>query len=162
MNGPTSITVNNFPAHAAGTVDITVQPAGGTSATSAADHYTFVAGPDRHGREPASGPTAGGNTVDVTGTLFSGATDVFVGAVDITSVCPGRRASLLHDQQRDRRSRSPAFPSHGAGTVDITVQTVGGTSATSSNDHYTFVVAPTVTQRRARRPGRRWAATLST
>ncbi len=36
-------------------------------------------------------------------------------------------------------------PVHGAGTVDITVTTPNGTSASGSADHFTYVAAPTVT-----------------
>ena len=36
-------------------------------------------------------------------------------------------------------------PAHSVGTVDITVTTVGGTSATSSSDRFTYLQAPTVT-----------------
>src|SRR5262249_39994677 len=36
----------------------------------------------------------------------------------------------------------PTSPAHTAGTVDITVTTAGGTSATNANDQFTFVAAP--------------------
>ena len=36
-------------------------------------------------------------------------------------------------------------PAESAGTVDVTVTTPGGTSATSSADHFTYTAAPTVT-----------------
>src|SRR6202012_1943999 len=69
----TQITVT-APAGSAGTVDVTVTSPTGTSDTSAADAYTFVAAPIVSLINPAQGPVAGGNTVTITGTNFTGAT----------------------------------------------------------------------------------------
>lgn len=44
VNSPTSLTAT-APARAAGTIDVTVTTAGGTSAISAADQFTYVSGP---------------------------------------------------------------------------------------------------------------------
>ena len=38
-------------------------------------------------------------------------------------------------------------PAHSSGTVDVTVATAAGTSATSSADRYTYDAPPTVTGR---------------
>ncbi len=76
---------------------------------------------------PAGGSTSGGNTVFITGTNFvSGAT------VDFGTV-----ASSKVTYVSDTRLRATA-PSEGTGAVDITVTTAGGTSATSTSDHYTY------------------------
>ena len=53
---------------------MTVTTPGGTSATSPADEFTYVAAPTVTSINPTSGPTAGGTTVTVTGTNLSGAT----------------------------------------------------------------------------------------
>src|SRR5207248_5935231 len=54
-----------------GTVDVTVTTAGGTSATNAADQYTYVAAPTVTGVSPSAGPTASGTSVTITGTNFT-------------------------------------------------------------------------------------------
>ena len=131
-----------MPAHAAGIIDITVQTEGGTSTTSSADHYTYQETPGVSGVSPPSGPIAGGNNVDVTGSNFTGATDVFVGSVDL-STCPG---APCFDLNSSTSITIEQIPAHGAGTVDITVQSPAGTSAITSADEYTYVPpAPTVT-----------------
>ena len=55
----------------------------GTSATSPADQFTYAAAatPMVTGITPASGAAAGGDTVTVTGTGFTGATAVTFGSV---------------------------------------------------------------------------------
>ena len=65
----TTLTVTS-PAAGAGTLDVTVTTAGGTSAITAADHYTYVAAPTVSGVSPSQGSTAGGTTVTITGTNF--------------------------------------------------------------------------------------------
>jgi hypothetical protein len=119
------------PAESAGTVDVTVTTAGGTSATSSADQFTFVAPlavPSVSSVSPSSGSTAGGTQVTVTGSNLSGAT-----AVDFGSVAA---ASYKVDSATQITAVSPA---ESAGTVDVTVTTAGGTSATSSADQFTYV-----------------------
>ena len=58
------------------TVDVTVTTPEGTSATSAADQYTFILSPQLSSISPDSGPATGGNTVTITGADFTGATGV--------------------------------------------------------------------------------------
>ena len=79
VNSATSITAVS-PAGSAGTVDVTVTTPGGTSAISAADKFTYLAIPTVTGITPAAGPVAGGTTVTVTGTGFTGATVVKFGS----------------------------------------------------------------------------------
>ena len=57
-----------------GTVDVTVTTPAGTSATSAADQFTYtaVAAPTVTGLSPTSGTEAGGTPVTITGTGFTG------------------------------------------------------------------------------------------
>ena len=68
-----------------GTVDVTVTTPGGTSATSAADQFTYTAAPTVTGLSPTSGPAAGGTLVTITGTGFTGATAVDFGTTAATS-----------------------------------------------------------------------------
>src|SRR5262249_19063379 len=81
VNSDTSITAIS-PLAAAGTVDITVTTGSGTSATGAADQFTYSSGsatPSVTGLSPTSGPTSGGTSVTITGTNLSGATAVLFG-----------------------------------------------------------------------------------
>ena len=116
----TTITANS-PA-GTGTVDVTVTTPAGTSATSPADQFTYVVAPAVTGLSPTSGPAAGGTSVTITGTGFTGATAVDFGPTLATTVVGGER-HLDHGRQPGRHRGPP---------VDVTVTTPGGTSATSA------------------------------
>ena len=132
VNSATSITATS-PA-GAGTVDVTVTTAGGTSAASAADQFTYVAAPTVTSISPTSGLPAGGASVTIAGTNFTGATAVKFGATNATGFTVNSATSIT--------ATSPA----GTGTVDITVTIVGGTSPNSASDQFTFILpVPTVT-----------------
>ncbi len=139
VNSTTSITVTS-PAESAGTVDVTVSAAGGTSATNPPnDQFTFTAppAPTVTGLSVTSGSTAGGTSVTITGTGFSGVTGVKFGTVAGTGVVVNSTTSI-----------TVTSPAESAGTVDVTVSAAGGTSATNPpNDQFTFTAppAPTVT-----------------
>jgi uncharacterized protein YhjY with autotransporter beta-barrel domain len=132
VNSATSITAT-APAGSAGTVDVRVTTAGGTSATSAADQFTWVGAPTVTSISPTAGPSGGGTTVTITGTRFSGATAVTFGATSATGITVHSATQIT--------ATAPA----GTGTVDVRVTTLGGTSATSAADQFTYVPAPTVT-----------------
>ncbi|WP_205746406.1 IPT/TIG domain-containing protein [Dyella amyloliquefaciens] len=133
VNSATSITVT-APGHSAGTIDVTVTTAGGTSATSASDQFTYIAAPTVTGISPTSGSTAGGTSVTITGTDFSGAMAVTFGATAATSFTVNSATSI-----------TATSPAGSAGAVDVTVATAGGTSATSASDQFTYIASPTVT-----------------
>lgn len=120
-----SITATS-PAHSSGTVDVTVTTLGGTSATSAADKFTYFAPPTVTAVSPTSGVTTGGTTVTITGTNLNGATAVSFGGV---------AASVNADAANSITATSPA---HSAGIVDVTVMTPGGTSPASAADQFTY------------------------
>ena len=201
------------PAGTAGTVDVTVTTPGGTSATSAADQFTYAAAPTVTAVSPTSGPAAGGTAVTITGTDFTGATAVDFGTTAATSfTVNSRHLDHRHRSGRHRRhrrrhrhhprrhlghlggrpvhlhrrtdrhlasapprgptaggttvtitgtnftgatgvkfgtaaatgftvvsaTRSPPRRPAGTGTVDVTVTTPGGTSATSAADQFTY------------------------
>jgi hypothetical protein len=88
---------------------------------------TFVAAPTVTGISPTNGPIAGGTSVAITGTGFTGATAVKFGTIAATSYTVNSATSI-----------TATSPAGSAGTVDITVTTPGGTSATSSADQFTF------------------------
>jgi sugar lactone lactonase YvrE len=109
-----------------GTVDVTVTTPGGTSTTSKADHYSYGP-PSVSAVTPAVGPTGGGNTVTITGANFAAGATVDFGANAATSV----------NVQSSTKVTAVA-PAGSYGTVDVTVSTPGGTSATSSADQYGY------------------------
>ncbi len=128
------------PVGALGTVDITITTAGGTTAISAADRYTYVVPPvpTVTGVSPASGPSTGGTTVSLTGTGFSGATAIDFG---------GNNPAIFYTINSPT-SITVTAPPGTLGVQDITVTTPGGTSLTTSADRFTYTVppAPTVTK----------------
>ncbi|MGP8241047.1 MAG: IPT/TIG domain-containing protein, partial [Solirubrobacteraceae bacterium] len=130
----TSITAT-APAGTAGPVDVTVTTVGGTSATSGADHYTYIPAPSVTKVEPHEGPTTGATTVTITGTSFAGAKEVKFGSVVAKSFTVDSATSITAES-----------PAGSAGTVNVVVTTVGGKSAVSSADDFTYVAAPTVTK----------------
>ena len=78
VNSDSQVTATS-PIGSAGTVDITVATANGTSATGAADHFTYAVAstPTVTAINPTGGPTAGATSVVITGTNFAaGATAV--------------------------------------------------------------------------------------
>lgn len=78
VDSNTQITATS-PANAAGTYDVTVTTPGGTSVTSESDQYTYVSAPTVTSISPTAGPAAGGTSVVITGTNFTGATAVTFG-----------------------------------------------------------------------------------
>jgi hypothetical protein len=133
------ITVKD-PAHAAGTVDVTVKTSAGTSTTSNSDHFTYEApappppsAPVVTSVTPSEGPEAGGTTVTVKGEHLEGATEAKFG----TAV--GTELKVVSGSEITVKD-----PAHAAGTVDVTVKASAGTSTTSNSDHFTYQ-APTTT-----------------
>jgi hypothetical protein len=118
------------PAHAAGIVDITVTTAGGTSPTSPADQFTYVVPPTVTAISPTSGSSAGGTSVVITGSNFTGATAVSFGGVAAASFTVNSDTSI-----------TATTPGQAPGAVDVTVTTAGGTSSTSSSDQFTYIAA---------------------
>jgi IPT/TIG domain len=118
----------------AGVVDVTVTtPVGGTSGTSSADQFTYVAAPTVTSVSPNTGPAAGGTSVTIMGTGFTNANAVYFGSAAATSFTVNSDTQIT------------ANASAGAGVVDVTVAIpVGGTSATSFADHFTYGVAPSI------------------
>jgi hypothetical protein len=130
-----SAVVATAPAHADGTVDVTVTNPAGTSAAVTADQYTYAAAaPTVTAVSPATGPPGGGTTVTITGTGFSDATGVSFGSTAAAAVGLSSATSIT--------AVTPA----GSGTVDVTVTSPDGTSAASAADQFSYGSAPTATQ----------------
>jgi hypothetical protein len=78
---------------------------------------------------PSSGPAGGGTSVTIAGAHLAGATVVRFGSDEATSFTIDSATSIT--------AQAPA----GAGTVDVTVTTPGGTSPAVSGDHFTYTSA---------------------
>ena len=105
-----------------GTVPVTVTTPSGTSNGA---QYSYDA-PSISSISPADGPAAGGTTVMITGTNFTGATAVNFGQTPATA--------FTFDNDGQITATSPA----GSATVDITITTPSGTSATGPGDEFAY------------------------
>ena len=114
------------PTGTAGAVDITVATSGFTSATSAADQFSYLPPPAVTGLSPTAGPTNGEISVTITGTSFVAGATVDFG--------PNAATSVVVVSSEEITATAPA----GTGTVDVTVTDVGGVSASSSADQFTY------------------------
>lgn len=118
------------PAHTAGAVDVAVTTGTGTATAPAA--FTYIAGPLVNSISPSSGRTAGGGIVTITGAHLTGATGVNFG--------PNSAPFTVNSDTQI----TAASPAANAGTVDITVTTSVGISATSPADQFTYFAPPIV------------------
>ncbi|HET6963192.1 MAG TPA: Ig-like domain-containing protein [Acidimicrobiales bacterium] len=79
------------------------------------------------GVSPSTGTTAGGTTVTITGTDFTGASEVQFGATDAATF-----------SVTDATHISATSPAESVGTVDVTVTTLGGLSPSSAADQFIY------------------------
>ena len=107
-------------------MNVTVVAPGGTSATSPADEFTYMAAPTVTKRQSRGGPSGGGTAVTITGTNLTGARRWTSAATAVTTFTGDSATQIV--------ATSPA----GGGTVNVTVATPGGTSATSAADDFTY------------------------
>ncbi len=98
---------------------------------------SFTPTPRLLGISGVAGPTAGGTSVTLTGDGFTGATAVSFGGTAAATYVVNSDTSIT--------AVSPVVTDPLQTTVDVTVTTVGGTSATSSADQFTFWPLPTIT-----------------
>jgi hypothetical protein len=124
--GPRTLTAV-APAHTAGLVHVRVRTRYGLSPRSVADDYEYVAPPTVTGLSPATGPTAGGTAVVITGSSFRDVTAVRFGNSASTAVTIDSGTSL-----------TVVAPPHTAGVVDVRVVTPYGTSKARPEDEYTY------------------------
>jgi hypothetical protein len=121
------------PAHVAGAVNVKVTAPGGTSATVTADQFTFKAPPPViTGVFPATGPISGGTVVTISGSGFTGATTVVFGNGD---------PAATFTVSADGTQITATAPAHAAGAVNIKITTGSGTSATVTDDRFTYATA---------------------
>ena len=98
------------------------------------DHFTYVAAPTVTNLSPNTGPAAGGTSVIITGTNFTGATLVKFGNTNATSFIVNSATQIT------------AVAPSGTSAVDVTVIVpIGGTSMTSAADLFTYVPPVAVT-----------------
>lgn len=130
-----------------GQVDVTVVNGAGTSPTVPADSFSYVSGtppppaaPVVTSVSPAHGSNLGGGQIEITGSNFTGATEVQFGDV-----------SYVYNPQVVDDSHivvtAPTSYNTTAKTVDVVVTGPGGASAVNSGDKYTIdaPTAPTIT-----------------
>lgn len=117
------------PAHVAGPVDVVVQSPNGDTTDPGA--FTYVAAPVIQSVSPDHGSTAGGTSVTITGSGFTGATDVTFGGTPATSFTVDSGTQI-----------TAVTPAHAAGLADVTVTAVGGTSAPGT---FTFIPPAAIT-----------------
>ena len=109
------------------TVDVSVTSAAGTGSASPSDQFTFVVRPIIASISPAAGPLGGGTPVAITGSGFTGATSVDFGGILAYGVPISDTSMTI---------TAPAGET--AEAVDLTITTIGGTSATSPADQFTY------------------------
>jgi hypothetical protein len=117
IQGPVSPPVTPAPSPSVQGPDVPSGTPAPTTAPAALPQVTAVS--------PASGVGAGGDAVAISGSGFTGATGVYFGSSSSTM-------TVVSDTQIT--ATSPP----GSGTVDITVVTPGGTSATSAADQFSY------------------------
>jgi hypothetical protein len=128
------------PAHAAGKVHVTVTNGGQTSTASAADEFEYKTvapvTPTVTGVAPAEGSTAGGTSVTITGTGFTGASCPVAVKFDTTAATS---CSVVDDTHI-----TATAPAHAAGKVHVTVTNGGQTSTASAADEFDYVTPAVV------------------
>ncbi len=118
VTGAVQPTAVQSPAGTSGGVAVLIA----SSASSTASGVTVTSG------SPSSGKDTGGTAVTITGTGFSGVTAVNFGTVKTTSFVVNSPTQIV--------VTAPAGPD---GTVDVTMTTSAGASATSTADQFTNV-----------------------
>jgi hypothetical protein len=94
---------------------------------------TFTPAPRVTSVSPGSGSAAGGTSVAITGTGFTGATGVSFGGTAASNYVVTSDTSI-----------TAVAPAASAGTVDVAVTTAGGANTPSLADEFTFIAVPSV------------------
>jgi hypothetical protein len=116
------------PGHVAGNVQVHVTAGGGVSVETGASNYEYVDAPTITGRSETGGPYGGGTTVVITGTSFTGVTEVEFG--------PARVADYTVDSATQITATSPNW--WWGGKVQVKVTAVGGASAYAVGADFTY------------------------
>jgi hypothetical protein len=124
----TSLQVN-APAGSAGTVNVVVDNASGSSPVTAQNQYTYQAPPTISSVAPASGPNSGSTTVVITGTNFSNMLSV---AFDGLAA-----AYVVNSPTQITVNLAPNHTGYGAKPVDVVVTNTGGSATLTGGYTYT-------------------------
>jgi len=123
------------PASSAQTVDVTVATSGVSSATSSADHYTYVGSPQiTTSLNPSTGATAGGLSVTITGTGLSNTSSVTFNGV-AAAITSNTDTSLVVTTPNLSSTMTTSQ------SVPVVVTTPGGVVSNT----FAYVAPPTVT-----------------
>ena len=125
VNSATSITVT-VPAHSAGDVAVVVVTPNNGSATSSVG-FTYLTTPTVTSISPVTGLNAGGTTITITGSNFSGATSVTFGGVAGTDLVVNSATSI-----------TVKTPEHALGLVNVVV--INGFGTGSLTGAYTYTL----------------------
>jgi hypothetical protein len=106
----------------------------GTSGVASATKPVKPKVPSIRSISPEHGPVAGGTTVKITGKNFGGVISVDFGGIPSTVVTAVSQNQVL----------AVTPPGTGAGTVDTTVTTGSGPSASGTTDEFTYVTTPSI------------------
>ena len=110
-----------------GIVAVTIATTTGTTPVTPASHFTYTgAGVVVTGLNPSEGPETGGTTVTISGSGFTGATQVLFGAFAASGITV------------DNDSQIHAISPTGSGTVHVLVATPTGTSPAGPADQFRF------------------------
>ena len=134
VNSSTSITAVSPATTSAGTVDVTVKDFGGATVQAPSDNYSYGS-PQVTAVTPGDGGTGGGQWLTIYGSNFTPDATVSFGGTAAPSV------TVYSGTELAVQTPAVATPS----TVDVTVTTFQGTSATTAADHFTYGYLPTVT-----------------
>jgi hypothetical protein len=134
VNSSTQITATAPPQASAGTVFVRVVTLAGTSGDVAAAQYTYTGGPVITNLNPSSGPIGGGTLVVITGSGFTGVSQVRFGTVNATF-------TVISSTQIT--ATAPAQAS--AGPVFVRVVAAAGTSPDTAAAQFTYTGGPVIT-----------------
>jgi antibiotic biosynthesis monooxygenase (ABM) superfamily enzyme len=109
------------------TIKVTDSGSPAQTATQASNGTIAAAVPTVAAVSPNGGPPAGGTSVTITGTNLTGASAVSFGGSAAARFAVNGATSI-----------TAIAPAGAVGTVDVTVTTGSGTSATSAADHFTY------------------------
>lgn len=126
----TTITATT-PAHTPGAVDVVVQHPAGDSVPLT---YTYLAAPTIASVTPPQGPQTGGTLVTITGTGFTGTTDVTFGGT------PAASFTVVNDT-----TITATTPAHLPGAAGVVVTAPGGQSVPGDFTFLPVVNAPVIT-----------------
>ena len=127
LDSSTSMRVT-VPAHAAGDVAVSIATTNNGS-TELVAGYTYLTTPTITSISPVTGSNAGGTTVTLTGSNFSGATSVRFGGVAGTDMVIVSSTSI-----------TVKTPAHALGAVDVSV--INSLGSASLTNVYTYVLVP--------------------